>query len=77
MVFEVVAIAILSLHRDTYNIRNLEKQWSANEIIPAIENLNPNFFPHAVTVDAPLVADIKSIVDIEEAYPVVPATPNP
>jgi hypothetical protein len=61
MVFEVVAIGILGLHRNTYNIKALEKQWSVNEIMAEIQKLNPNYFPRAVGVKG----NFECIVDIE------------
>ena len=59
MVFEVVALGILSLHQHTYNIKHLERQWSANEIMPRISEINPNCFPHAVVIDGNYINDVE------------------
>jgi len=50
MIHELVAIACLAAHSKHVNIGQLERQWSANEIMPRLEQLNPTFFPKAITV---------------------------
>ena len=51
MIFELVAIACLAVQGNHLNIRRLEKEWSANEIMPHLEKLNPEFFPKAVRIE--------------------------
>ena len=50
MICELIAIGCLTISSDTSNIKNLEKQWSAQEIIPRLDRLNPHSFPKACTV---------------------------
>lgn len=51
MIYELVAIACIAIHSDHVNIDQLERQWSANEIMPRLERLNPEFFPRAIVVN--------------------------
>ena len=47
LICEILAIGSLAVHDNTSDVKALEKQWSANEIMPRLERLNPNFFPVA------------------------------
>jgi hypothetical protein len=50
LICEILAIGSLAIHNDTSDVKALEKQWSAHEIMPRLEKLNPNFFPVACVV---------------------------
>jgi hypothetical protein len=64
MIFEIVSIAILVIHRDHHDIKRLEKEWNANNIMPAVEKLNPNFFPHTVSMPMKDGSPLQ-VIDIE------------
>lgn len=56
MIHELVAIGCIAIQSKHVNIGRLEKEWSANEIMPHLERLNPAFFPRAIAISGPAQA---------------------
>jgi hypothetical protein len=48
---ETIAIACLVIHQDESDIKKLSSIWSAPEIMAALEKMNPNYFPVAITLN--------------------------
>jgi hypothetical protein len=66
MIFELIAISCLLTYGRHANIKTLERQWNANELVKRLAELNPKFFPTAVV--------IKEAADgALESYDVMPA----
>ena len=63
MIHELMAIACIAIQSRHVNIGRLEKQWSANEIMPQIEKLNPAFFPKAIQLKRSTEGHLVGIIE--------------
>lgn len=50
MIFEIIAIGCLVLHKNTTDMKSFEKLWHADHIMDRLERLNVNFFPKATRI---------------------------
>jgi hypothetical protein len=64
MIFELIALACISIYSKHVDIGRLEKEWNAKEIMPRLTKLNPEFFPRAVIITA-----LPDRVDCQDAEP--------